>query len=218
MAEREHNRGMESFQMPSDLEISAAYAQGEAAVVALFHRWYGRLAAQYQALEDRVSGSSQADFDEIDKPFEDPPGPDELARSHNQDADTAAQAGGRRSGIQQGDIYWVSLEAGSGLGPGITHPHVVIQDNVINRSRIHSVAVCGLTSNRNRANIPGNLLLEAGEANLPRQSVVEVSKVAAVDKTQLGEYIGSLSEQRVKQILDGMQFLQLFTEAGEIDE
>jgi len=51
-------------------------------------------------------------------------------------------------------------------------------------------------------------LLEAGEANLPRQSVVEASKVSSVGKTQLGEYIGSLSEPRIPQILAGMRFLE----------
>jgi hypothetical protein len=30
-------------------------------------------------------------------------------------------------------------------------PHVVIQDNVINRSRINTVVVCALTTNRTRA-------------------------------------------------------------------
>ena len=43
-----------------------------------------------------------------------------------------------------------------------------------------------------QANAPGNVLLDVGEANLPKQSVVVVSKVSAVDKTQLGEQIGSL--------------------------
>ncbi|NTU76793.1 MAG: type II toxin-antitoxin system PemK/MazF family toxin, partial [Alphaproteobacteria bacterium] len=72
--------------------------------------------------------------------------------------------------------------------------------------------VCALTSNIMQAGAPGNVLLEAGEANLPRQSVVVVSKVSAIDKTQLGEYIGSLSGSRVQQILAGMRFLQLMTE------
>jgi mRNA interferase MazF len=59
-----------------------------------------------------------------------------------------------------------------------------------------------------QANAPGNVLLEGGEANLPQQSVVVVSKVSVVDKTQLGDYIGTLSQQRVEQILAGMRFLQ----------
>jgi mRNA interferase MazF len=106
---------------------------------------------------------------------------------------------------RQGDIYWVPVEE-----TGIIHPHVVIQDDVLNRSRIHTVVVCALTTNLQRAKSPGNVLLEAGEANLARQSVVVVSQVSTVDKTQLGQYIGSLSGQRIHQILNGMQFLQTF--------
>lgn len=120
--------------------------------------------------------------------------------------------------VNQGDIYWVSLEGPSRSEPGYTHPHVVIQDNVINRSRIHTVVVCALTTNLKQANAPGNVLLEAGEANLPRQSIVVVSQVSTVDKAQLGEYIGSLTQQRIGQILAGMRFLQLMTEHREVGE
>ena len=95
------------------------------------------------------------------------------------------------------------------------HPHVVIQENVLNRSRIPTVVLCALTTNMKRAKSPGNVLLEAGEGNLPRQSIVVVSQVSTVDKTQLGEYIGSLSEQRIRQILAGMQFLYKITGTRE---
>ena len=110
--------------------------------------------------------------------------------------------------INQGDIYWVQLDDASGLEAGIPHPHVVIQDNVINHSRIHTVVACALTSNIKRASLPGNVLLDIDEAHLSRQSVVEVSKVSTVDKSRLGEYIGTLNEQRISQILAGMRFLQ----------
>jgi mRNA interferase MazF len=110
--------------------------------------------------------------------------------------------------INQGDIYWVQLETLSGAEPRIRHPHVVIQDNVFNHSRIDTVVACALTSNRKRVSIPGNVLLEAGEANLVRQSVVEVSKISTIHKIQLGEYIGSLTDQRINQILAGMRFIQ----------
>jgi mRNA interferase MazF len=113
--------------------------------------------------------------------------------------------------VNQGDIYWVPLEEAGQSEISPTHPHVIIQDNILNRSRIHTVVVCALTSNLTRAKLPGNVLLEAGEANLPMQSVVVVSQVSTVDKAQLGEYIGSLSEERVNQILAGMQFLQSMT-------
>ena len=118
--------------------------------------------------------------------------------------------------VNQGDIYWVQLDEPSGSEPGYTHPQVVIQDNVINHSRINTVVICALTTNSKRANVPGNVLLEAGEANLPKQSIVVVSQVSTVAKAQLGEYIGSLTQQRINQILAGMQFLQRMTEPREI--
>jgi mRNA interferase MazF len=114
--------------------------------------------------------------------------------------------------VNQGDIYWVPLEEQNGSDPGITHPHVVIQDDVINHSRIQTVVICALTTNIKRANMPGNVLLEAGEANLPKQSIVVVSQVSTVDKAQLGEYIGSLTKERMDQILAGMRFQQRLTE------
>ena len=120
--------------------------------------------------------------------------------------------------VSQGDVYWVTLKGVDGLEPGVPHPHVVIQENVINRSRIHTVVVCGITTNSKRVNLPGNILLEAGEANLPRQSIVVVSQVSSVEKTRLGEYIGSLSRQRIDQILAGMRFQQLIAGDHEIEE
>ena len=55
--------------------------------------------------------------------------------------------------VNQGDIYWVSLEEPS--GSELVYPHVVIQDNVINRSRINTVVVCALTTNLKQAKAPG---------------------------------------------------------------
>ncbi|MBN1122904.1 MAG: type II toxin-antitoxin system PemK/MazF family toxin [Anaerolineae bacterium] len=110
--------------------------------------------------------------------------------------------------INQGDIYWVQLTSADGTEPAIPHPYVIVQDDVLNHSRIDTVVACALTTIVKRASLPGNVLLEAGEANLPKPSVVEVSKVSTVEKSQLGEYIGTLTEQRIDQILAGMRFLQ----------
>jgi mRNA interferase MazF len=120
--------------------------------------------------------------------------------------------------VNQGDIYWVALDEPHEAGPGVPHPHVVIQEDVINHSRIKTVVVCALTTNEKRANLPGNVILDAGEANLPKRSIVEVSKVSTVDKTQLGEYIGSVCRERIDQILSGMRFLQIMSQRNEIGE
>ena len=109
--------------------------------------------------------------------------------------------------INQGDIFWIEIDEPSGSEPGYLHPHVIIQNNLFNRSRINTVVVCVLTSNLRRANSPGNVLLEAGEADLPEQSVVNVSQILTLNKSQLGEKIGTLSAERVRQILDGIRLV-----------
>jgi mRNA interferase MazF len=106
------------------------------------------------------------------------------------------------------------LEEPSGSGPGYNHPHVVVQNNVFNQSRINTVVVCALTSNFKRANSPGNVLLDQGEADIPKQSVVVISQIFTIDKSQLGEYIGTLTKSRKNQILDG---IRLLTEPRNID-
>ena len=109
--------------------------------------------------------------------------------------------------INQGDVFWVDLGEPPGSSPGYRHPHVVIQNNVFNKSRINTVVVCVLTSNLKRADAPGNVLLEQGEANLPKQSVVNVSQLFTVDKRDLDEKIGTLSPNRVRQLLDGIDLV-----------
>jgi mRNA interferase MazF len=177
---------------PTPNEIDAAFAQGMAAVHALFEaqaELIRDLEAKIAALEAQSAGDSQIHIRAIsDQP--------------------AARVGEVRRVINQGDIYWVPIDAEGGAEPGIPHPHVVLQEDVFNHSRIGMVVACALTSNVQRASLPGNVLLEVGEANLPRQSVVEVSKVSSLEKAQLGEYIGSLTDERVSQILAGMRFLQ----------
>ena len=110
--------------------------------------------------------------------------------------------------VQRGDIFWIAVAEEDGKLTGVAHPHVIIQDDVFNRSRVHTVIVCALTSNLARASEPGNVLLDVDEGNLPRQSVLVVSQVSSVPRSELGEYVGTLSSQRVDQVLDGMRFQQ----------
>ena len=109
--------------------------------------------------------------------------------------------------IRQGDVFWVDLGTPSGSGPALLHPYVVVQNDIYNRSRLDTVVVCGLTSNLKRAESPGNVLLEEGEADLPKRSVVNVTQVYTVDKDDLVERIGTLSLERIQQILDGIYLL-----------
>jgi mRNA interferase MazF len=110
--------------------------------------------------------------------------------------------------INRGDIFWVAPDDSRGPPPSYSHPHVVVQDDIFNHSRISTVVVCALTTNLTKANEPGNVLLEPDEGNLPRRSVVIVSQICSVEKGRLGERIGALSDKRVEQVLAGLRFLE----------
>ncbi len=117
--------------------------------------------------------------------------------------------------INQGNIFWVDLNEPSGSEPEYRHPHVVIQNNLFNRSRINTVVVCALTSNLKRAKAPGNFLLKKGEANLPKKSVVNIYQIFTVNKSDLSEKIGALTREQFNQVLEG---IKLLTEPQEVVE
>ena len=109
--------------------------------------------------------------------------------------------------ISQGDVFWIYLGVPSGSELGFLRPHVVIQNNLFNQSRIGTVVVCALTSNLKRASAPGNVQLFTGEANLPKPSVVNVSQLFTANKSDLVEKIGKLSLSRMRQVLDGIDIV-----------
>lgn len=117
--------------------------------------------------------------------------------------------------IRQGDVFWVDARKPVGSAPGFTRPFVVVQNNLFNRGRINTVLVCALTTNLSRADAPGNVRLYKTEANLPKPSIVVVSQMLTIDKSDLREKIGTLSKRRVNEILEG---IKLLTEPREIDE
>ena len=116
--------------------------------------------------------------------------------------------------INQGDVFWIELRKPKGSEPGYRHPHLVIQNNLFNRSRINTVVVCALTSNLNRGKAPGNVTLNKGEANLPKKSVVNISQIFTVNKSELSQKIGTLSNNRVIEVL---RSIRLITEPREVD-
>lgn len=119
---------------------------------------------------------------------------------------TPAPGGGRP--IRRGELYWVEPDESRGAIPALAHPHVVIQDDLFNASRISTVIVCALTTRLGLAKEPGNVLLDAGEGGLEKQSVVVVSQISSLYRTRLRAFIGTLSPERVEEILAGLRAQQ----------
>lgn len=109
--------------------------------------------------------------------------------------------------IAQGDVYWAELPEPSGSGPGFRRPVVVVQNDVINRSRISTTVCVPLTSNLAWADAPGNVALTARLTGLPRESVANVSLIFAVDRVFLTERAGRLRAPDLSRILDGIDLI-----------
>mgnify|MGYP005853615551 CR=1 FL=1 len=97
-----------------------------------------------------------------------------------------------------GKIYWLHPEN------SVPHPHVIIEETD------DSVILCAITTNTRKISIQGNILLNVGEANLTKPSIIEVSKMVTILKNQLGDYIGRLDDSRINQIITGIRFIGYF--------
>lgn len=107
--------------------------------------------------------------------------------------------------IEQGDVVWVDLPPPTGSAPAGRRPVVVLQHNRFNRTRISTVVVLAITSNLKYAELPGNVRLRKGEAGLPRPSVVNVTQIATIDRTDVAEKLGRLSDQRLQEVWSGLR-------------
>jgi mRNA interferase MazF len=99
------------------------------------------------------------------------------------------------------------VDFGTPLGsePSKVRPAVVVQSNVFNASPIDTVVVCATTTTPYRADDPGNVELDEGDADLPETSIVNVSQIIAIDKTRLMEWIGALGEDKMQRVMGGIR-------------
>lgn len=111
--------------------------------------------------------------------------------------------------IRQGEIYWINLPKPKHSEPGFRRPCIVIQNDIFNRSRIKTTIICILTTNLKLAQAPGNILLNKGDGNLPKDSVVNISQILTVNKTDLlsEEKIGKLSDKKIESIRSRLQII-----------
>lgn len=107
--------------------------------------------------------------------------------------------------MYRGEIWWANLPDPVGSEPGYRRPVLVIQDDTFTQSRISTIIVVIITSNTQLAEAPGNVLLPRGVSGLPRDSVVNVSKVFTIDKTFLVERIGSLPDHLQEDVDEGLR-------------
>jgi mRNA interferase MazF len=109
--------------------------------------------------------------------------------------------------ISQGDVCWASLEDPVGSGPGFRRPVVIVQGDASNASRISTTVVVPLSSNQRLAAAPGNVALPAPATGLPKDSVANVSQIVAIDREQLTERVGRVTDDLLDRIMSGIDLV-----------
>lgn len=110
--------------------------------------------------------------------------------------------------ITQGDVFWARFSnMATGSEPENKRPVVVVQRDSINRSKFNTVVIVPLTGQTKHVNVPGNVLLLKGDANLPRQSLARTTHIMVIDKSRLIEKIGTLSKSKTKEIVTNIMWI-----------
>jgi mRNA interferase MazF len=79
-----------------------------------------------------------------------------------------------------------------------------VQSNAFNRSRLSTVVAVVLASKARLAETPGNVLVPAKEAGLPRPSVVNVTQVIPADRSFLLSRAGRLRAETLERVEHGL--------------
>ena len=100
----------------------------------------------------------------------------------------------------RGEIWWVDLGEPRDSGAGYRRPVLIVQDDHFNLSNLATVVVLSLTSNRAYEGVPGNIALPKEKSGLSKDSVINATQLAAIDKAWLDEFVTQLSPNLLREV------------------
>jgi mRNA interferase MazF len=109
--------------------------------------------------------------------------------------------------VKRGEIWWATLPAPSGSGPGFRRPVLVVQSNPFNESRISTAVIAVITSHLPLAAAPGNVRIGKAESGLTKPSVVNVSQVLTVDTALLTGKVRALPAEIMGRVDNGLRLV-----------
>jgi mRNA interferase MazF len=107
--------------------------------------------------------------------------------------------------IERGGVYWADLGQPVGSRPANRRPVLVIQSDSYNESRLATVLVAVVTSNTALATMPGNVFLPTAVTGLPRDSVVNVTALVTLNKSDLSEQVGQVPSRLLDDVDRGLR-------------
>lgn len=109
--------------------------------------------------------------------------------------------------IERGAIHWTDLGAPIGSRPTGRRPALVVQADSYNSTRLNTVVVLAITSNTGLASRPGNVFLPASMSGLPRDSVINVTAISAIDRFELEDRVGTASFDVMRDVDAGLRLV-----------
>jgi mRNA interferase MazF len=109
--------------------------------------------------------------------------------------------------MTRGEIWWANLGEPFGSEPGFIRPTIIISSDSYNLSNISTVVSVSITTNLELVNAPGNILLKKEKTKLPKDSVVNVSQIATLDKKRFLKKVKKLEINEIEEIEKGLKLV-----------
>lgn len=109
--------------------------------------------------------------------------------------------------ITRGALCRVDLGPAKGSAPAKRRPVLVVQSDEFTKSTLGTVLVAVVTSNTRLAMMPGNVFMPASATGLAKDSVVNVTALATVDKSDLASPVGWVPSHLLHEVDRGLRIV-----------
>lgn len=107
--------------------------------------------------------------------------------------------------IVRGSIHWVDLGPVRDSAPAKRRPVLVVQSDAFTSSRLATVVVCAITSQTQRAELPGHVFLPASASGLAKDSVIAATQIVTLDKASLSDSVAQLPSYLIADVEEGLR-------------
>ena len=99
---------------------------------------------------------------------------------------------------RRGEIYYIDWSPGRGSEQAGIRPGLVIQNDAGNQFSPTTIVLA--VSTQQRRPYPFHVAISPQESGLPRNSVVKCEQIQTVDQTRLGNLLGMLGEDKMREV------------------
>ena len=101
--------------------------------------------------------------------------------------------------VHRGEIYYADLSPVVGSEQGGVRPVLIVQNDVGNKFS-PTVIAAAITSQKDKANLPTNIAVNAQGSGLIKDSIILLEQVRTLDKHRLREKMGRLDAESMGRV------------------